>query len=482
MKKVAAIALAASIVLGTAVGCSVGAQSAKEDKPAETVTVGSGEIVDIVSAQGSVSADRSAVLVFASSGRVESVSVEEGDAVDEGQLLAKLDGTSLEQRIEAAELSLQSADARLAQTSVAASEAEIASAQAAVDSAKAGVVSAQARLDQLLNGPTQADIRSAELSIDSAKNQLWSAQASRDATNGSRMSSDANKDSAEAQVLIAEVAVQQAELAKERLYEPATEENLAIQRAALEQAQIQVSQAEAQLQQVLDRPRQEDVAVAKLQVAETKLALEQAQEALDDLVIEAPFAGIVTAVTIGEGEWGSMAAPAITVADNEHMVVKVRLDEADVAQLSLGQEAVLTFDALPGESAKGRVAWIAPSATSTSSGTAYMVEIDVDKGDLPIMLGMTTSVEIITAKISDAVLVPNEAITVDREAGTYTAFKHRALGEAEAVQFQVGLRDENYTQALSGVEAGDVLELPQYDLESDGPARSFMPPMAGGNR
>jgi len=479
MKKVAAIALAAIVVLGAAVGCSVGAQSADDSKPAETVTVGSGEIVDIVSAQGSISADRSAVLVFASSGRIESVLVEEGDLVDEGQELAKLDGTSLEQRIDTAQLSLQSADARLAQTSVAASQAEIASAQAAVDSAKAGVVSAQARLEQLLNGPTESDIRSAELSIDSAKNQLWSAQASRDATAGSRMSSDANKDSAEAQVLIAEVAVQQAELAKERLYEPATEENLAIQRAALEQAEIQVRQAEAQLQQVLDRPREEDVAVAALQVAETKLALEQAQEALDDLVIEAPYAGTVIAVAIGEGEWGSVAAPAITVADSEHMVVEVRLDEADVAQLSLGQEAVLTFDALPGKSTKGQVAWIAPSATSTSSGTAYMVEIDVEKCDLPIMLGMTTSVEIITAKIGDAVLVPNEAITVDREAGTYTVFKHRALGEAEEVQFEVGLRDENYTQALSGVEAGDVLELPQYDLESDGSAPGFMPPMGG---
>lgn len=419
--------------------------SAQGESDQTTAPVVRGSIEETITANGTVASSQQATLSFASSGHVVEVLVEEGQAVEEGQILARLDGGTVEDQIARAQAGLDTVEARLAQAELAPSEAELSAAEAALRSA-------EDTLERLLDGPSESDQEAAKLSVEAARNQLWAAQAQRDATQGNPMSSQAQIDSAEASVLSAEVAVEQALLNQRKLGEPATEAELAA-------AESQVAQARSQLEQVLDRPRDEDVAVVQAQVDEAALGLAQAQGSLEDLWIVAPFDGTVLTVAIVEGEIASPGAPAIAIADTRHLVLDVLVDEHDVAQIAEGRETRLSFEALPREAAYGTVTRIASSATLASGGVAYQVEVAFDAGDLPVRLGMTTDVEIITAAVQDAMLVPNRAVTEDREAGRYYVTRLDGTGKAELLEVTVGLISDSFTQVTSGLSEGDVLRL-----------------------
>ena len=461
---IALLALAVAVAL---TGCAASAQIRQNTTPkAETATITRGEIATLVSAQGNVTTDQQANLVFASAGRIAEIRVETGDRVNEGQVLARLEADALERQVESAEAALGTAKARLAQVSRGPSADERASAVAALDAAKAGVEGAQARLAQLTAEPTALDIEATALGIDLAKNELWGAQAQRDAVAGNQHSSGANKDSVEAQVLAAEVGVNQAGLAQRRLYADPRAEDIALLEAQIRQAQAQVAQLQAQVDQLDALPRAEDVAVVEAQVSEAALALAHAEALLDDVLIKAPFDGTVIDVIAHKGEWANPGQPVMAIADAEQMVLEVRLDEIDVAQLAVGQRALLRFDALPGHEMVGEVSLIAPGATQTQGGIAYLVKVRFSPDSLPVKLGMTTNVDIITDSVSDALLAPNRAVVVDREQGRYYLLVRDKADEAEMVEVEIGLRDSKVTQIVSGADEGDVIELPQFDIEA----------------
>lgn len=476
------------------IGCSVlfvsslqGRVAAEEEISEPIARVVQGAIEETVSANGSVTSAESANLVFSASGRIESVTVAEGDVVRAGQRLASVEATSLKQQLARAEAQLATVQARLEQAKKPATRAELDQAEAQlaqakrpatkaeIASAQASVDSAQASLDKLLAGATEYEIAKAELAVDSAKNSLWSSQAQRDATKGSRAASGASVDSAEAQVLIAEVAVQQAQVSLKQVMAAARDEDIAMSRAQVAQAEAQLAQllerpkaeeialAEAQLAQLVARPSAEAVAVAQAQLDEAQLAYDQALESMADALVQAPFSGTIMSVNVNEGDWAQPGSPAISIADTENLVLDVLLDEVDVAKVAEGQRAVLAFEALPDAEAHGTVKRIAPGATQTSSGVAYRVEIRFARGDLAVKPGMTTNVEIITESVEDALLVPSRAVTADRENDRYTVTKKTTTG-TRVVEVEIGLRDDSHTQIVSGLSEGDILVLNTIDL------------------
>jgi len=127
---------------------------------------------------------------------------------------------------------------------------------------------------------------------------------------------------------------------------------------------------------------------------------------------------------------------------------------------------VLTLETWPDQEISGVIASIAPAAGNIGSGiVTYDVQITLDETDLPILVGMTANARLITDEQEDALLVPNAAITADRETGTFTV--NLVTGEnerpgnlpstpiIEKVEVTIGLKDGNYTQILSGLTNGD---------------------------
>jgi HlyD family secretion protein len=82
-------------------------------------------------------------------------------------------------------------------------------------------------------------------------------------------------------------------------------------------------------------------------------------------------------------------------------------------------------------------------------------------------MACTADVEIQVAMVEDGLLVPNRAITADREAGRYFVNRQKAFGSTEQVEVQIGLRDSDFTQVLEGIEEGDKVVLPEVPTQTE---------------
>jgi multidrug efflux pump subunit AcrA (membrane-fusion protein) len=86
----------------------------------------------------------------------------------------------------------------------------------------------------------------------------------------------------------------------------------------------------------------------------------------------------------------------------------------------------------------------------------YEVHLRVEAGDLPVLTGMTANAELITAQREDVLLVPNRAITADRQAGKY--YVNLVQGDSIVkTEVTIGLRDRDFTEITDGLNEGDEL-------------------------
>jgi HlyD family secretion protein len=485
------------------------ARSAQAQPATTTTTVTRGSIEETVSASGNVIARQEASLAFATSGEIAAVPVIEGQQIQAGEVLARLDTTSLERQVARSQASLDTARARLAQAQEPPTAEELASAQAALDSAlaaydkvlagpsEAEIASAQAALDsaranykKVKAGPSQEDLAAAQAQVDNARASLQQAQAAYDRIKDqpdaamrqeslnlqsatiSLQQAQANYDSAANHPTASELAsaaaqVAQAEASLDALLERPTASELA-------SAAAQVAQARSSLAALQARPKAADVAVFQAQVDEAALALAQAEDGLEDALLVAPFPGRVLQVNARQGEWASPGSPAVVLAATQQLALEINVDEVDVSRLAEGQDAYLKLDALKGHEIAGTVTYIAPSSSSVGGAVAYLVKIEFDPGDLPMRLGMTADVDMVVARADDALLVPNRAVEADRAAGRYYVTRQKAAGVTQRVEVRIGLRDGDYTQIVEGLEEGDRLVLPTVPTQNSS-SSSAMP-------
>ena len=92
------------------------------------------------------------------------------------------------------------------------------------------------------------------------------------------------------------------------------------------------------------------------------------------------------------------------------MQLQVSVDEADVGQLKVGQEASFTVDSFPGERFRGTVEQIRLNPKSVQNVVTYVVVVTADNPDLRLFPGMTANVTISVAHRDDAIKVPNAAL------------------------------------------------------------------------
>jgi len=347
------------------------------------VAAAKAEGAGVVSAKAFVVPRRQAKLAFKVGGQVKEILVDEGQAANKGQVLARLDDRTVRLQIAQAEAALKAAQAQLAQVKAGARQEAVAAAEAALSGAKAN-------LARLKAGPKPEEIAAAKALMDKAAAAVQLAQAEYDKIawhTGIGMTPQA-------------VALQQATLD----YESAKARYEALVRGAtpeeLAQAQAQVDQAEAQLALTKAGARPEEIALAQAQVDQAQAALDQARSALKDLELVAPFAGTVAALNVEEGEMVTPAVPVVVFGDLTRLHVETDdLSEVDVAQIAVGQAAKVTVDALPGKEFRGQVTQVAPLAVTKRGDVTFTVTIELDTGvESGLRWGMTAFVDVETGK------------------------------------------------------------------------------------
>jgi len=179
------------------------------------------------------------------------------------------------------------------------------------------------------------------------------------------------------------------------------------------------------------RMRQSEVSSQERQIETQRMRMQQEQASVENaklnlskVRIEAPITGIITRRNIEEGETvviGTMnnaGTVLLTVADMSVIEAEVEVDETDIPNVTLGQKAKITIDAMPGKSFAGKVTEIgnspiqAAGSTSASQATNFKVKVTVDDEIPDVRPGFTCTAEITTATRQKAIAIPIQATTV----------------------------------------------------------------------
>lgn len=157
-----------------------------------------------------------------------------------------------------------------------------------------------------------------------------------------------------------------------------------------------------------------DRASAKAVVEQSKASLEAIQTDLSKTVIRSPINGIVLSRSVEPGQTvaASLQAPVLfTLAEDlTKMELHVDVDEADVAQVREGQDAVFTVDAYPDRTFPARITQVRYGSNTVEGVVTYETILNVENSDLLLRPGMTATADITVNKVENALLVPNAAL------------------------------------------------------------------------
>jgi HlyD family secretion protein len=194
-----------------------------------------------------------------------------------------------------------------------------------------------------------------------------------------------------------------------------------------------------------------DIQSQKLSVENAQNSLQDAKDTLSNYYIYSPFNGTVGNVTVQNLNTvgsGTVVATLITT----QKICTVPLNEVDVSKVQVGQQVVLTFDALPNLTVAGAVATINPVGTVTQGVVTYNVQINFDTQDSRVKSGMSINAQIITNVAQNVLIVPNVAIKTQ---GT-TKYVQVLINNIPTQKIvTVGLTNATNTQILTGLNVGD---------------------------
>jgi RND family efflux transporter MFP subunit len=144
--------------------------------------------------------------------------------------------------------------------------------------------------------------------------------------------------------------------------------------------------------------------------------------------------------------------------------VAVNVPERYVSRIALGQTALLSFDAYPGESFESRVVEVSPVLNVTSRSMA--IKLHLTNTDARIKIGMYARVRLITEERKNAIVVPYDAIV--RRNNEPHVFKVGADNAVTMVKVSEGLRVDDRLEVLSGIRSGDQIVVKGQTLLDEG--------------
>ena len=208
-----------------------------------------------------------------------------------------------------------------------------------------------------------------------------------------------------------------------------------------------------------------------------------------------PIDGTVNAVNIKNGDdlskvsSGSSRLVPIIIGDLGTMKAQVQVNEVDIANVSMGQEVVLTLDALNGVEMTGKVEKMDSLGTMDQGVVTYNVIIDFDSLDNRIKPEMSVSASIITEVKQDVLIVPASAVKSGSDGGYYVEVLVGGAPVQKTVE--IGAANDTSTEIVSGISAGDKVVTQTINSSSTSSASSSstnkssslrLPGLGGGGR
>jgi len=222
---------------------------------------------------------------------------------------------------------------------------------------------------------------------------------------------------------------------------------------ALAQARSQNEQAQRQLADLRRLGKEQALKAARGSRMSAEGKYRNAEALLSYSEIRSPIEGVVTDRPLYVGDLATANQPILTVMDTTRLIAKSHIAQSEAAVLKAGNAAELK---IPGqdEAIKGRVSLVSPALDPGS--TTIEVWVEASKPDPALKPGMTVEVSITANTVKDALVVPTPAIFKNPEGADYLLLAG-ADGRAHLKTVQVGVRNAEFAQIVSGVTPGELV-------------------------
>ena len=482
-------------------------------------TVGRRTVTASVTGTGNLVPMTQSNVSFKESGILTEVDVHVGDHVTAGQVLAKIDPTVEQQALAAAEANLQVAQANLTAaetplTSAQVSQLQNAYQQAAqayndtvaqvnlTNSTDASQVAAdqnqlnadkealtfnasyQAALQALSTAEAALATDKAKFNADGCANQTYPYSGTC-ATDFTTVSGDQATVSTDQTTINTMPAVTQLNTDQSKLNTDSAKQQVdkVSGQHSINAASAQVTSARDNLTtQTQSKPNQ--VLQAQAQLASANTTVQAAQQNLNATTLVAPIDGNVNAIngvvgeSVGPGQGTTAQAPGTTaplpsaaaastsfmvIGNDSAMEVIVPFAESDAARVAFDQNVQVTFDAVPNLTISGKVVAVASSATVTSGVVNYYATITLNQTNKSLKEGMTSNATVVVSTASNAITVPNLAIT---RLGGQAYVNVYANGQQVQTPIETGVVGDTYTEVTGGLNPGVQVVIPTLRVPS----------------
>ena len=430
-----------------------------------------GNVSKVITATGTVNFPHSIPLQFSNNGQVVELNIKDGDSVKKGQVLARIDDADLKTTVVQQQANLTTAQAKLQSLRDGFNAQTKAEAQSALAKAQQGVATAQQNLtiagQNAESSYLNNQVELAKQNVKQASDDLAKAQQSGNASSTALNQAIANLTTAQT-----------------------AQNGGAAQALASAQAQYRSAQADlVSAQYALTKqgagPTAADLQSAQASISQAQAQLDSANAKLAEATILAPTDAVVINSNLQLYQYTTDASMiTITPSDGtgSNLEVAATIDQADIAQVKLGQNVDITLDAYPDEHSNGSVTLVALQGTTASNVTTFKVTVAVEKASDKLRSGMNANINIVVAEAKNVLTVPSEAIKTKgtiksvlipissgasgarqaastKQSGTTTKSttntgSTRIAANSQSIPVEIGLDDGTNVEIKSGIKEG----------------------------
>lgn len=459
LRMISASLLTTLILSGCGAKNDTAVTTEEEYTPVEVAQVKKDTIYNSTIITGNISGKTDVAVIPKVAGKIAEVSVKVGQAVKAGETIATLDKTDLQNRVEQAKASMDTAAVAIeqAKSSMDTSAVGIKQANASTSSAEVGVEQAKVALKQ-----AQDSIKSVQAAYNLAKANY---NANYEKIQNAKLNLERSKILYE-QGIISKAELEQAELAASDNSIKVLEAQLAQAKETLDQSSNAVDQANVAVKQAQKAYDQSKLGVPQAQAGynqaslgvkqaeaaynQAKVAYDQAVRALNDAVITSPVDGVIYALNVEKGEMASNAQPIVTITSIDKVYVKVNVTEKLVTKLQKGSKISLEIPSVSDKKITGIITLISPVANPQNN--LYTIEIEVDNKDHKIKPGMFAKVQFNTDYKKNVMVINSEAVTVNNEKQVVYIEKN---GKVIEKKVETGLDNGEYVEIKKGLNLKD---------------------------
>ena len=218
----------------------------------------------------------------------------------------------------------------------------------------------------------------------------------------------------------------------------------------------------------------ESIQSASESLRSAEISMQNLQDTMNNYTITAPISGTIIEKDAKVGDAVKTGDTLCIVYDLSYLEMNINVDELQISSISVGQQVQITADAVPDKTYVGTVTRVSMKGASNGGTTTYPVSIRIDDTD-GLRPGMNANAEIVVAEAKNALVVPNAAVV----RGSYVLVTKDSPSAADAdtameapegfvyVPVKTGVSDDDYTQIVSGIQEGDTIGYDPSSVSSD---------------